>query len=138
MALKRGRKIGPYTRTSLPRDLDGRTRAAAFVKGLCAELTKFVGDSPTLIQRQLIDRAAMLALRIEFMEQKVRHNEPMGLHDTNHYLAWSNTYRRYLLAIIGTADNYRSEMTTDEALRLIYDAADDAAGTGEDDQDAAA
>jgi hypothetical protein len=56
--------IGPYSRPLALAKLDGRTREAALVRRVRAELTAHVGGNPTFPQRMLIDRAAVLALRM--------------------------------------------------------------------------
>ena len=64
-----------------------------------AELTAHCGGNPSFPQAMLIERAAVLALRIAQIEAKMLAGEALTLHDNNHAIAWHNAYRRTLTAI---------------------------------------
>jgi hypothetical protein len=91
--------IGPYCSPLALAKLDGRTREAALMRRVRTELTAHVGGNPTFPQRMLIDRAAVLALRIAQIERQMVTGETLSLHDNNHAIAWHNAYRRTLSAI---------------------------------------
>jgi hypothetical protein len=85
-------------------NLDGRTREAKLLRRVKAELTAHVGGNPSATQRALIERVAMLTLRIHAMDEKCAGGDMTEL-DTRTYLAWSNTLARTvkLLGIKGEA-----------------------------------
>jgi hypothetical protein len=93
------RAIGPYSRPLALRKLDGRTREAALMRRVRAELTAHVGGKPNFPQRVLIERAAVLALRIAQIEAKIVAGEMLTQHDNNYAIAWHNAYRRTIAAI---------------------------------------
>lgn len=118
--------IGPYCRPVTLAKLDGRTREAALMRRVRAELTAHVGGNPSFPQRVLIDRAAVLALRIAQIEAKMLAGETLTLHDNNHAIAWHNSYRRTIQAIglqpatatakpPSIADYWRQKTAGDEA-----------------------
>ena len=55
------------------------------------------GGNPSATQRQLIERVAQLTLRVgRYGSQICWKLVPKTLHDTNQYLAWSNSLGRAL------------------------------------------
>src|ERR1700704_3296660 len=64
---------GPYSR-ALDRGavgaLNGNTREAKFIKAYAATLMEHVGGNPSIVQRQLITRAARLACHLELWDEK--------------------------------------------------------------------
>jgi hypothetical protein len=91
--------IGPYSRPLALAKLDGRTREAALMRRVRAELTAHVGGAPTFPERVLIDRAAILALRIAQIDAKIVAGGDLTTHDNNHAIAWHNAYRRTIEAL---------------------------------------
>ena len=69
--------IGPYCSPLALAKLDGRTREAALMRRVRAELTAHVGGHPTFPQKCLIERAAVLALRIAQIDLKMLAGEPL-------------------------------------------------------------
>jgi hypothetical protein len=112
------RPIGPYCRPVTLAKLDGRTREAALMRRVRAELLAHVGSNPSFPQRVLIERAAVLALRIAQIEAKMIAGEMMTLHDNNHAIAWHNAYRR-TLAAIGLQPAAAKPLTAVEYGRLL-------------------
>jgi hypothetical protein len=96
---EKARDIGAYCRPLTLAKLDGRTREAGLMRRVRAELTAHCGGAPSFPQRALIERAAVLALRIAQIEAKMLAGEVLTLHDNNHAIAWHNAYRRTLAAI---------------------------------------
>jgi hypothetical protein len=93
------RKIGTYSRRFGLTKLDGRTREAVLMRRVRDELTRHVGGNPSVTQRLLIDRAAVLSLRVAQIDQKILAGEPLTLHDSNFALAWNNALRRTLVQL---------------------------------------
>ena len=90
-------KIGPYSRPFALAKLDGRTKEAALMRRVRAELTTHCGR-PSATQRVLIERAVILSLRVAQIDAKILAVEPLTLHDSNFALAWNNA-RRTLVAL---------------------------------------
>jgi hypothetical protein len=92
--------IGPYSR-ALGRGavgaLNGNSRAAKFIKAYEALLIEHVGGNPTIVQRQLITRAARLACHLELWdEQTIPHGGACSATGHNHYIQWANALARHL------------------------------------------
>ena len=86
---------GPYSRPESLGKISGRSREGRILKGVREELAAHVGGKPSATQRALIDRAAMLTLRIAMMDAK----QPSGIlseRDAREYLAWTNTLTRLM------------------------------------------
>jgi hypothetical protein len=91
---------GPYSRT-LGRGavgaLNGNSRAAKFIKAYEALLIEHVGGRPTIVQRQLITRAARLACHLELWDERtIPQGGAVTATGHNHYIAWSNALGRTL------------------------------------------
>jgi hypothetical protein len=92
-------EIGPYSGPLTLAKLDGRTREAALMRRVRAELTAHCGGNPNAVQRALIERAAILSLRVAQLDAKIVAGEALTLHDSNFALAWNNALRRTLAAL---------------------------------------
>jgi hypothetical protein len=91
--------IGPYCRPHALAKLDGRTREAALMRRVLADLTRHVGGAPTVVQRMLIERAAVLTLRLAQLDRKILADHALTIHDNNHAIAWQNALTRALVAL---------------------------------------
>ena len=79
---------------------DGRTREAWFMARIKRDLTAHIGGKPTTVQRMMIDRAAVLMLRLAKLDDKIiNETGPLTLHDTNYVIAWQNSLTRCLVAL---------------------------------------
>ena len=78
------------------RALDRRTVEARFIADATARWTNFVGGSPTESEKELINRAAMLSLKIQQMDRKILATEDFSEHDSNYYLSWVNSLAKIL------------------------------------------
>jgi hypothetical protein len=99
MAAPIAHKIGVYSRPPAFAKLDKRTREAGFMAWVRHDLTEHIGGNPSVTQRMLIDRAAILSLRLAKLDQKIIADESFTLHDNNHAIAWSNALTRVLVAL---------------------------------------
>ena len=101
--------IGPYSRPDSLAKISGRTREGRIVRGVRADLIAHVGGRPSATQRVLIERAAMLTLRIACMDAK-QTNGVLSEKDGREYLAWTNTLTRLMrqLGMKGAAERPRS------------------------------
>ncbi len=61
-------------------------------------LLAHVGANPSIVQRVLISRACRLALHLELLDERALTGEytPFKQHDSNYYVAWSNSLARLL------------------------------------------
>jgi hypothetical protein len=90
--------IGPYSRPHRLAKLDGRTREAKMLRAIRAELAAHVGGKPSVTERMLIDRCAMLTLRLAQMDEKIAGGVLTDI-DSRSYVAWSNGLARSLQAL---------------------------------------
>jgi hypothetical protein len=66
------------------------------MKDIRAELVDHTGGSPSVTQRMLIDRIAVLMLRMELMDRRSLQAGDLTEKDTREYLAWNNAVARML------------------------------------------
>src|SRR5947209_5130888 len=84
----------PAARRPLP-VTDGRSAEAIRLKRIKADLTRHVGGNPSETQKILIERCAILTLRLHLMDRKSMENAgTMAAHAQREYLAWSNALER--------------------------------------------
>lgn len=92
---KNMKRIGPYSNPDRLAKLDGRRREARQIREAIADLTRHVGGRPSPVQRRLIERAAVLALRLALMDAKSPDGS-LSEKDAREYLCWNNSYVRTL------------------------------------------
>ena len=92
----KARDIGLYSKPHVLAKLDRRTREARHLESVRAELTAHLGGNPSATQRQLIERAAWLSLRVAMLDAAMAETGTMTEHDSRTYLAWSNSLARAL------------------------------------------
>jgi hypothetical protein len=98
------RRIGAYSWSTTLAKVDGRTKVGMMLREVRRDLLKHVGGKPTVVQRMLIDRAAVLTLRLALLDEKIIADHPLTEHDTNHIIAWQNALTRVLNALgVGAA-----------------------------------
>jgi hypothetical protein len=93
-------ETGPYSR-ALDRGavggLNGNSREAKFIKAYEQMLVAHVGGCPSVIQRQLITRAARLACHLELWDERtIPNGGAVTATGHNHYISWSNCLARTL------------------------------------------
>lgn len=86
---------GPYSRPESLGKISGRTREGRILKMVRAELSAHVGGKPSATQNVLIERAAMLTLRIGMMDA-TNPDGRLTERDAREYLAWTNTLTRLM------------------------------------------
>jgi len=84
----------PMQRTRRPK-LDGRTREASLMRRVSEDLIRHLG-SPSAVQRQLIERAAMLTVHIELFDRRAIANGGLDQGDAREYLDLNNSLVRIL------------------------------------------
>jgi hypothetical protein len=93
---KRKRPLRPNSHHIALGDIDGRRREAALMRETIEELTQHCGGRPSVVQRRLIHRAAVLHLRLTLMDQQLEEGDSMPERIGREYLAWNNAYCRTL------------------------------------------
>ena len=63
------------------------------------ELTAHVGGNPSFPQRMLIERCAVLTLRLALADQRIIDGELLPLHADQWLCAWQNSLTRTLVAL---------------------------------------
>jgi hypothetical protein len=94
-------RLGPYSRAidrgAVGSLLDARSREGRFLRRYEKNLYDHVGGNPTIVERALISRASRVALHLELMDERsLAEGTVLGLHDHQHYVAWSNSLARIL------------------------------------------
>src|SRR6516165_1626127 len=84
-------KVGPYSRQYTSRAwsdfalirLDKRTKEAALIQKVRKALQAHVGPNRTVVQNYLIDRTAMLALRLAQIDRRIVEEETLTILDNS-------------------------------------------------------
>ena len=92
-------KLGPYSCPDAFRAIDGRTWEGKLLRETRAQLTTHVGGNPSPPLLALIVRAAWLTLYLAQMDRRSADFGAMTEHDSNCYLAWSNSLARVMTRI---------------------------------------
>jgi hypothetical protein len=90
----KGSGLGVYSCNRSLIELDKRSREWRLMRGVRHDLTTHIGGKPNAAQRMLIERAAILSLRVAMLDQKIVAGEILTTMDNNQYLAWSNSLVR--------------------------------------------
>jgi hypothetical protein len=90
--------------------IDGRSRAARYLKAVEADLVEHVGGKPTMTQRIAIHRIARLMLRLELIDEGLTKAGGLTAHDGRLYNALQNSLRIALRELGQT--NKRADKTT--------------------------
>lgn len=110
------RRIGSYSRRIALGKIDGRRREAKLMRDIVAELTAHVGGRPSAVQRRLIERAAVLHLRLALMDEETEPGGGMSEKNAREYLCWNNSYVRTLRELGVKAATDRSGPTLSEII----------------------
>lgn len=95
MTEEKARGVGPYSRPHALAKLDRRTREARLMQNVREDLLRHLGGHASAVEAMLIERAAVLSLRVAMFDQQILEG---GLSERNQreYLAISNTLTRLL------------------------------------------
>jgi hypothetical protein len=102
--------------------VDGRTVEAHLLHQIRQDLYEHIGGSPTVTQRLLIERAAILSLRLAQLDQRIVADQHFTILDNNQYLAWIGSLSR-LLQAIGLKPAQVPQRTLAEHLATLADEA---------------
>lgn len=119
--------IGAHSRPHSLAKLDGRRKEAWLMRRVREELTEHVGGHPTITQRLLIERAAVLILRLAKIDQKIVDDRPFTLIDNNSTIAWQNALTRCLVALGVHQDAARAGSSLGSVLQELDADADEEA-----------
>jgi hypothetical protein len=92
-------KVTPHSRPHKLALLDGRCAEAKLMREYREELARHCGGHPSVVQKRLIERAAVLHLRIALMDKQSLLNSELSERNSRYYLAWSNALSRLLLKL---------------------------------------
>ena len=90
------KRVGVHSRRIALGDIDGRLREAKLMRETTEELTAHCGGNPSAVERRLIQRAAILHLRLALMDAQTDADGSMTEKHAREYLCWSNAYCRTL------------------------------------------
>jgi hypothetical protein len=128
------KRVAVHSRRIALGDIDGRLREARLIREITDELTAHCGNNPSAVQRRLIQRAAILHLRLALMDEQTEPDGSMTEKHAREYLCWNNAYCRTLrhlglkgastgrepsLADILAAERYAAPLPTPESLRAM-------------------
>ncbi len=94
----RGR-LGPHSRRLTLGALDLRTSEGQFAKAVRDALALHLGTDLSAPQQLLVSAAAIKALRLELMVQRILAPDALDAQQDGKFLAWANSLRRDLEAI---------------------------------------
>jgi hypothetical protein len=109
--------IGPHSRPHRLAKPDGRTREARYMRGVRDGLVRHVG-SPSAVEAQLIERAAMLSLHVALFDRRAIANGGLSARDAREYLALHNSLVR-TLARLGLKGAAQRPPSLAERLRAV-------------------
>jgi hypothetical protein len=92
------RRIGIFSSQPTFAKVDKRTHEYAYMAFVRRDLTEHIGE-PSVTQKMLIERAAILSLRLAKLDAKILDDAPFTQHDTNYMIAWQNALTRVLVAL---------------------------------------
>jgi hypothetical protein len=95
-------RFGPHSKKLVLGGLDLRTREGKFAHGIRQALAAQLGRPPTAAEQLIIAGAAVKALRMEMLVQRILAQKNLENGQDFHFLAWSNGLRRDL-EVLGVA-----------------------------------
>ena len=104
--MRKFRNIGPYSSAVALANLDNRTKEGRLLREIRERLIAHLGGSPSEVQRQLVERVAMLTLHVSLFDRRAIEGGGLDERDRREYLAYSNSLERALrqLGIKGVAE----------------------------------
>ena len=115
------RSIGPFSHQPFTlATVDERSREGMMLRRVRDALIEHVGGRPNLVQQMLIDRAAMLMLRLALCDQKIVNNEPFAHTSDQYLMSWQNALTRTLITLGVHSDAAcHGPLTLDEVMREV-------------------
>ncbi len=123
---KRSRRIDVQARP-LRWTKNGRSREGQLYRAVRAELIAHCGGAPSIAERTIINRLAMMQLHLAHLDESMFRDGGLSPHATREYLAWCNSVAK-LLRQLGLKGAAERPPTTAEALAALYGAPADGAG----------
>jgi hypothetical protein len=98
---RRPHRLGPYSSVGALAGLDGRTWEYLYIKKCRRELEEHIGGTPNTVQRELIERASWLMLRLSMMDRRLAQDggKRFTNNDGTQYVAWSSGLSRILVLL---------------------------------------
>jgi hypothetical protein len=110
------RDLGPYSHSNRVARVDRRTKYARLMQEVQAELLEHIGQPPNPVERMLIERAAVLSLRLAQIDKKIFAEQEFTILDNNQAVAWQNALTRTLVALGVHREAARNGTTTSAAV----------------------
>jgi hypothetical protein len=97
------RKIGPHSTHDVLVRMDKRTKPARLLKEIRRKLFEHLAEvgipKPSIVQEEIIERAAWLRLHIALADAKAANGYEMTDISRRSYLAWTNNYQKALMRL---------------------------------------
>ena len=111
-------KLGAYSKEIVLARPDGRSKESRLLQQMRRELTAHLGGKLTAPQTALVERAAMLQLRIAVLDRKIIDGT-FSEYDSKTYLAFSNSLTRTLAVLGLKAAKLSPTAALDEHIRRL-------------------
>jgi hypothetical protein len=96
MSGKPARRVRPRSNLHSLQRIDQRTKAGRLFRKILAELTAAVGGNPDFTQRLLIERCAIMQVRLAMIDEEILAGRMLSDIGDRSTIAWSNCLRRTL------------------------------------------
>jgi hypothetical protein len=106
--------LGPHSKRSRLAVMDKRTQEASAFHKIRQELLDHCGPNPSVTQKALCERAAILTLYVKQFDAKAMLNGGLAMRETKEYLAYSNSLTRTLAALNTVPKPRRAKSAADQ------------------------
>jgi hypothetical protein len=103
------RRLGPYSSYGAIAGLDARSREWRYLEKCRRDLAAYCNGTPTPIQLRLIERCAVLQLRLSMLDRRILENDGAAFtnQDNLQFCAWSNALSRTLALLQSVTHGYQ-------------------------------
>jgi hypothetical protein len=116
-------RLGPYSRAGAIAGLDGRSCAYRYYKKCRDDFLSYVGGEPTAIQRELVEQAAWMKVRIGMLNKRLAEDSGARLVPADSDLAYINVLGRLLMYLDFTRGHgdHSGDLAAAEARIAVYE-----------------
>jgi hypothetical protein len=103
------RRLGPYSAYGAIAGLDARSREWRYLEKCRQDLAAYCNGTPSPIQTRLIERCAVLQLRLSMLDRRILENDGVAFtnQDNLQFCAWSNALSRTLALLQTVTHGYQ-------------------------------